>query len=103
MKPEGMRNLALHEYKSGAYTPLDNLMNPWWLWIASFVPASISPNMVTVSGFLLEIAATVIAFFHYNYNYSHRHSGGADFCGISKFWMQIFLAFFQFTYQTLDA
>ena len=35
-----MRNLALHVYMSGAYTPLDNLMNPWWLWIASHVPAT---------------------------------------------------------------
>lgn len=49
---EGCEELKKHKYVAGAYTPLDLLLNPWWLFVATFVPAKVSPNAVTLLGML---------------------------------------------------
>jgi len=38
MTVEGVRTLANASYKAGSYTPLDKLMNPFWLWAAGLLP-----------------------------------------------------------------
>lgn len=46
----GLEGIATHKYKGGAYTPLDNLMNDFWLAAAGLVPRWIAPNLITLTG-----------------------------------------------------
>ena len=41
--PEGLKNIENYRYKSSEYTYLDNLLNPFWTWAASFVPLVSTP------------------------------------------------------------
>jgi hypothetical protein len=31
-------NIKNHEYKSTGYSKLDNIMKPYWVWVASHIP-----------------------------------------------------------------
>jgi len=55
----GLINLANWKYTGAPYTPLELLMNPYWEWCASKVPATIAPNLVTLSGLFFTITAVV--------------------------------------------
>ena len=48
----GLYKIKTHKYKGGAYTPLDNLLNPWWLWLTDLLPMWMAPNLVTLIGTL---------------------------------------------------
>ena len=88
--PKGVTNLKKFKYKSGVYTPLDNVMNYWWIFCANFIPWWISPNMVTLLGFCTAVVTNV------NFVYKDMTTGIEPF---DAFLVAIGL----FTYQTLDA
>jgi phosphatidylglycerophosphate synthase len=60
ISPSGLDALAVHKYKASDYTILDNFLNPWWTWLARFVPLSIAPNIVTLCGWLFYYPADII-------------------------------------------
>lgn len=33
------------------------LLNPFWTWLAQFIPASIAPNVITLAGFICQLLA----------------------------------------------
>jgi hypothetical protein len=33
------------------------LLSPFWTWLASFIPASIAPNVITLAGFICQLLA----------------------------------------------
>ena len=33
------------------------LLNPFWTWLASFIPASVAPNVITLAGFICQLLA----------------------------------------------
>ena len=39
----------------GSLTTL--LLNPFWVWLAKFIPASIAPNVITLAGFICQLLA----------------------------------------------
>merc|ERR1711968_400742 len=39
-----------HQYKSGEYTYIDNILNPIWLRLTNFLPLWMAPNLVTLIG-----------------------------------------------------
>mmetsp|Transcript_36744 Transcript_36744/g.84596 ORF Transcript_36744/g.84596 Transcript_36744/m.84596 type:complete len:372 (+) Transcript_36744:49-1164(+) len=49
---DGLSQIVGHKYVSGAYTPLDNLLNPWWLCISNHLPRWLAPNLITCTGLL---------------------------------------------------
>jgi len=53
----GLINLANWKYEGAPYTPLEKIMNPFWEKMASFVPASVAPNMVTLSALFFTMTA----------------------------------------------
>lgn len=55
-----IENMKAHQYHTTGYTWLDNKMNPFWKKCASFLPYRISPNMVTVIGFLCQFVGMMI-------------------------------------------
>jgi len=47
---DGIAQIAFHQYKAGAYTHLDEILNPFWTWATEFLPMSMAPNLVTTCG-----------------------------------------------------
>lgn len=90
--PLGLKNLHSYKYSSGGYTPLDKVMNPWWEFVASLVPATVHPNVLTVLGFLCAIGASILQL-----TYSVTLSEEAPR------WVYLAVAFLFFLYQTFDA
>ncbi|KFH10503.1 CDP-alcohol phosphatidyltransferase superfamily protein, partial [Toxoplasma gondii VAND] len=90
--PLGLKNLHSYKYSSGGYTPLDKVMNPWWEFVASLVPPTVHPNVLTVVGFLCAIGAAVLQL-----TYSPTLSEEAPR------WVYLAVALFFFLYQTFDA
>merc|ERR1712232_1506641 len=80
------------KYKPGVYTPLDNLMNPTWLKLTSFLPMWFAPNLVTFSG-LLPMA----------FSYSLCWLYQPDFATPVPRWLAFTTALGLFLYQTFDA
>lgn len=57
--------LVEYKYHAGQYTWLDNALNPFWIWCASWVPRCISPNMLTLFGFcIMAFGSTLICLHH---------------------------------------
>lgn len=56
---QGLINLANWKYEGAPYTPLENFLNPWWVWFAAQIPHSIAPNMVSLAGLMVTTIAVV--------------------------------------------
>eukprot|EP00746_Dinoflagellata_sp_MGD_P164088 gnl/MRDRNA2_/MRDRNA2_92524_c0_seq1.p1 gnl/MRDRNA2_/MRDRNA2_92524_c0~~gnl/MRDRNA2_/MRDRNA2_92524_c0_seq1.p1 ORF type:complete len:377 (+),score=45.87 gnl/MRDRNA2_/MRDRNA2_92524_c0_seq1:88-1218(+) len=50
LNPDGLNHIANHKYVPGKYTPLDNVLNPWWIFLTNLLPTWIAPNVVTLLG-----------------------------------------------------
>mmetsp|Transcript_20020 Transcript_20020/g.69484 ORF Transcript_20020/g.69484 Transcript_20020/m.69484 type:complete len:401 (-) Transcript_20020:110-1312(-) len=91
---EGLLDLVNFKYAAGAYTTLDLFLNPWWLFVAKFVPRWVSPNAVTLTGLtgvVIAVVLTVLVRQEEPATYINGHS------------VHLLSAAFMFTYQTLDA
>jgi phosphatidylglycerophosphate synthase len=102
MTKQGVINLANYKYKSGAYTPLDNLLNPWWQFAANRLPVWISPNMVTLTGFFFAFTGMLAQVLTQFYPETFvAWAGLAD--EEVRLIVNTYTAFTLFMYQTLDA
>ena len=87
-----LENMKNHKYQTTGYTTIDNKMNPFWTKCASFLPYSISPNMVTATGLFCQLMGITII--------------GLNDLTLSKelpSYVYIFCAFMLFCAQTFDA
>ena len=87
-----LENMKNHKYQSTGYTTLDNMMNPFWLKCASYLPYAYTPNMVTVTGLFCQFLSIILIGF-YDLTFSER----------LPTYVYIFCAFMIFMAQTLDA
>ena len=87
-----LENMKNHKYQSTGYTTLDNLMNPFWIKAASYLPYAYTPNMVTVTGLFCQFLSIIYIAFH-DLTFSQQLPG----------YVYIFCAFMLFMAQTLDA
>lgn len=92
LNDKDLENMKNHKYKSTGYTTIDNLMNPFWLKCAEFVPYKITPNMVTVSGLLCQYTAVGLVA-AYDLTFSQKLPP----------YVYVVCAFMIFMAQTLDA
>lgn len=89
---KGLDNIINHKYKPGTYTPLDNLLNPWWLYASNCLPTWLAPNLVTLIGFIpLLMSYLAVALLTPEVNMPLPR------------WLALFGAFSAFWYQTFDA
>jgi len=89
---EGIKALDTYHYKSGGYTKLDNLMNPFWEWFDSLIPATVAPNAITFVGFITMFASALLLLCY-----------DQSFTQPLPSWVYVVVAVCQFLYQTLDA
>lgn len=98
IKPASLGNLKYYEYrgKDLSYTS-KYIMQPFWTWVAGWVPLTTAPNFVTFVGFLFSSTLPVlIAYYAY---VNDAFVGDKVFPG----WMWLVCACCLFAYQTLDA
>lgn len=57
---EGLKNYLKYEYKGAGYTTIDNILNPFWLWLAKPIPEYITPNMITLSGLACSFSGVIL-------------------------------------------
>lgn len=88
----GLRNIKEYEYKSGGNTFFDSIMNPFWEFFAYQIPENISPNLLTLLGFLCSLIAMLLTM---------------KVCPMLdssiSLEVSIFISLLLFLYQTLDA
>eukprot|EP00933_Yihiella_yeosuensis_P077364 TRINITY_DN8776_c0_g3_i1.p1 TRINITY_DN8776_c0_g3~~TRINITY_DN8776_c0_g3_i1.p1 ORF type:complete len:389 (-),score=56.72 TRINITY_DN8776_c0_g3_i1:101-1267(-) len=89
---EGLEHIANHKYVAGKYTPLDNLLNPYWLKGAEALPDWLAPNLVTLMG-LLPLIATYAWAWHDSPHFTEPPSRSLSFTTCLAMWF----------YQTMDA
>jgi ethanolaminephosphotransferase len=59
--PPGIQGLAQYKYVAGAYSVLDNLLNPFWYACSDALPLWLAPNLITLIGtfFLLSMGVVL--------------------------------------------
>ncbi|KAK6589938.1 ethanolaminephosphotransferase (ETHPT) 9 transmembrane domain involved in lipid metabolism [Cryptosporidium xiaoi] len=60
----GLKNIESYCYKSTGSTFMDSLMNPFWESFEKIIPVSVSPNLLTIFGFLCSLFAQIIISIH---------------------------------------
>lgn len=49
-----------YEYHGGEYTFVDNILNPFWYKVAYAFPAWFAPNLITLTGLIVNISAAML-------------------------------------------
>jgi len=90
---EGLKVIGAYRYQSGAYTPLDNLMNAYfWTPAVELLPKFLAPNLITLAGLIcMAVGSFVLSF------------NSPDLFIEAPRWAYALAALTLFIYQTLDA
>ncbi|XP_075212584.1 choline/ethanolaminephosphotransferase 1 bbc isoform X7 [Lycorma delicatula] len=87
-----LKRLADHKYSYESASLLDSWLQPWWNWLVSKVPIWLAPNLITVSGLIVNILTTLILVWY-----------SPDAKAEAPRWAFFVCAFGLFVYQSLDA
>jgi len=88
---DGLENIAKHEYVSGQYTFLDNLLNPFWSYLTELLPLTLAPNMVTTIGGMHCAVAYALIWYYSPQSDNHVPD-----------WAVFFAGYCSLAYYTLD-
>lgn len=84
-------NIATYEYKSGRYTVIDAGLNVFWNFVAEQLPMWLAPNLVTLTGLVLNFLSTAALVYH-----------APHLVELAPAWCYILAAVCLLAYQTLD-
>ncbi|XP_037741025.1 choline/ethanolaminephosphotransferase 1 isoform X1 [Chelonia mydas] len=59
-----LKRLEEHKYQSAGQSLLEPLMQGYWEWLVGRIPAWIAPNLITITGLLINICTTVILVYY---------------------------------------
>lgn len=90
--PAGEEALRKHKYVAGAYTPLDNFLNPYWVKLTELLPLWMAPNLVTFTGFCILLSGSLLIFLTKN-----------PYSGESPAFAYLYAAVALLVYMTFDA
>jgi len=97
ISPAGLEHIAGHKYKSGAWTHLDNILNPAWTAAAECLPLWLAPNTVTTLGFLHCLSSYTLL-----WRYQALETVTVGEGEVLPSWVLVFSAYCAFAYYTLD-
>ena len=60
LNEQDLSNLDVYEYHGGEYSFLDNILNPFWLKVAYSFPTWFAPNLITLTGLIINITAALL-------------------------------------------
>jgi len=92
MSPQGLANLKFYKYHGVDHSILGPIMQKWWNFAIKFMPLSIAPNMITLSGTVFLIASFLVQLYYC-----------PDLKGTAPAWVYFLHFFCLFGYQTMDA
>ncbi|KAJ6659991.1 hypothetical protein lerEdw1_018188 [Lerista edwardsae] len=55
-----LKRLEQHRYSATGRTLLDGLLQPYWAWLVERAPLWLAPNTITLAGFVLNLAPTLL-------------------------------------------
>lgn len=55
-----LKNLDKHKYSSEGNTIFDPFFQPFWRWLVEQIPLNIAPNLLTVTGLVLNVATSTL-------------------------------------------
>lgn len=64
LSPGQLKRLNDHKYRCTSISLLDPLLQPWWNWLVSKVPIWLAPNLITMSGLIVNILTTLILVYY---------------------------------------
>lgn len=59
-----LKSLDTYVYHGADYTLIENFLNPFWTWFASFFPDWMAPNMITLIGLIINVVSSLIVLYH---------------------------------------
>ncbi|XP_052124784.1 cholinephosphotransferase 1 isoform X5 [Frankliniella occidentalis] len=87
-----LKRLSEHKYNSESQSLLDAWLQPWWNWLVRQVPIWLAPNLITLSGLIINIVTTLILIYYSPDAKSDAPRWAFFLCGVGLF-----------AYQSLDA
>ena len=60
LRESDLKSLEVYKYHGAEYTFVENLLNPFWTWFASFFPDWMAPNLITFIGLLINVSASLL-------------------------------------------
>ena len=64
LRDKDLKSLDLYVYHGADYTLVENLLNPFWNWFASFFPDWMAPNTITLIGLIINIISAALVLIH---------------------------------------
>lgn len=64
LNKQDLANLDVYEYHGGDYSFIDNLLNPFWYKVAYSFPTWFAPNLITLTGLVINIIAAMLIALH---------------------------------------
>ncbi|XP_057379785.1 cholinephosphotransferase 1-like isoform X1 [Daphnia carinata] len=87
-----LKRLKEHKYSCTSSSVLEPLLQPWWNWVVQCLPLWLAPNLITITGLILNILTSLVLVY---YNPDGKQE--------SPRWAALLCAVGIFVYQTLDA
>ncbi|GFY70700.1 hypothetical protein TNIN_274251 [Trichonephila inaurata madagascariensis] len=92
LTPVQLKRLSDHRYNSCGRTLFDPIVQPFWNWLVLKLPLWLAPNLMTITGLIINIVTSLILVFY-----------SPDATQEAPRWAFVFCAVGIFIYQTLDA
>lgn len=64
LRDKDLTSLDHYVYHGADYTFIENFLNPFWTWFATFFPDWMAPNMITLIGLIINVIASVAVIMH---------------------------------------
>ena len=55
LTPSQLQKLKEHKYSSEGISILEYIMQPYWNWVLIYMPLWVAPNLITISGLVINI------------------------------------------------
>ncbi|XP_066977399.1 cholinephosphotransferase 1 isoform X1 [Macrobrachium rosenbergii] len=64
LKDFQLRRLEEHKYSCASSSLMDPMMQKWWCWLVEQCPLTLAPNLITISGLLVNIATSLLLVYY---------------------------------------
>ncbi|CAH0385408.1 unnamed protein product [Bemisia tabaci] len=64
LSPVQLKRLSEHKYSYESKSLLDSFLQPWWNFLVNRVPLWLAPNLITLTGLIINILTSLILIWH---------------------------------------
>lgn len=59
-----LKRLKEHKYSCISSSVLEPLLQPWWNWVVQCLPLWLAPNLITITGLILNIMTSLVLVYY---------------------------------------